>query len=117
MKHLALIFLMTLAVLPGISLAQPDGCNEQKIRIHVPPGTQDILVTPPVFNQKKGCGIEFFVPAGHTTSILSSESWLTGTASGGSIIIQVPGDAAPGDYKYDVKVEGVGLLDPVIRVI
>lgn len=117
MKNSLLVSLIALMALPVLSMAQPPQCNSQTIRIHIAQGTQDIIVTPATFNQRQGCDIEVHVPDGYSTRVLSEYDWLGGGADGGSFTMQVPEDVELGDYKYDVEIDGVGRLDPVIRVI
>lgn len=46
------------------------------------------------------------------------DGWLSaGAEGGGSVVITVPRDATAGVYKYGITVNGVGMLDPRLRVI
>lgn len=116
MKHTLIVSLVASFILVSSGAFAQEDCNAQKITVHANPGTGQITVTPTVFNQKKGCGIEMRIPNDYTTNILSDFDWLTGTGQGGSIYINVPQEEANGDYKYDVEIVGFGILDPFIRV-
>ena len=117
MKNLAFLSLLAVAMLfSTAAAAQPGDCNPQKIKVHLQPNTGEIKVTPNTLNQKRGCAVIIRVPRGQVTSILSSYEWLQGSSGGEDIYIDVPEGVENGDYKYDVEIEGVGILDPIIRV-
>jgi hypothetical protein len=117
MKSSLAITLLTLVSLLGLSAGvQAQNCSGHHVTVHANQGTGQIIVTPEVFNEKKGCGFEIHVPAGMTTNIISQTGWLSGSSNGGPIRIDIPAGEANGDYKYDVEIIDFGYVDPRIRV-
>ena len=118
MKSALVVTLFTILSLVGVSaVVQADCAQNRRITVHAVPGTGEINVTPETYVDSRGCDFDIYVPAGYTTNIISDEAdWLNGSASGGSIPISIPSDAASDDYKYDVEIVGFGRKDPYVRV-
>jgi len=55
---------------------------------------------------------------GATSDGPAGAGWLSGTSPGGDrILLQVPPDADLGTFKYTIRVQGVGFLDPRATVV
>ncbi len=87
-----------------------------------------IKITPKEIKIKRGRSIRFKVqgPDGHKVTISGKPAigdpnkWIQGTGkkAGANLFIPICVDPsqAPGDYSYDVEIEGIGKIDPRVKV-
>jgi hypothetical protein len=98
------------------------GCSEGNLKFHV--GDSYLFVTPKNKCVDRGMSYEAEIKehgisiAVGDANITGSDTWLNATNSpdAGIITITVAEDAPLGDHKYELIVDDVGRLDPVVRV-
>jgi hypothetical protein len=96
-------------------------CAQRHVNVIVKGGSESqptsLKVSPGQIDVKQGCSFEIWFPAGESVKTSSGKAWLTKGLTGSSPIIVTVPDAEPlGVYKYDLEVDGFGLLDPRARV-
>ena len=122
MKSAVMVTLFAALSLLGFSgAAQAQNCSGHHITVQAKGGhgNQDpyVLVTPEVYNEKKGCSFEVRIPDGYTTILSSDEAdWLNLSGHGAPIVVTIPDGEANGDYKYDVEIVNWADVDPRVRV-
>jgi len=99
------------------------GCSEGNLKFHI--GGSEIKVTPPNKCVERGMTYDAdikekvgFTAVEGDVTIEGPVGWLDRTNSPDRLKIQivVPEDAPLGPQKYELIVDGVGTIDPVVRV-
>jgi len=123
-KSRILLLLGLLPILMGFDTSK-DGypCPPRHVNVITKDGSETkpskLEVKPDTIRVMSGCSFELSFPGGRTvsTSTKSGKSWLNKSSTSASpIIIKVPLEEVDGIYKYEVKVDGFGTLDPRARV-
>lgn len=100
----------------------PAGCTNPGLnQINISYGPSKIHVTPHRKNVYAGDTLRFNLigPGGKTITVAPKSalnSW-PDMSSSSSFEVCVPAGTPSGDYGYEVKVPGVGYLDPVVRIL
>ena len=99
-----------------------DGCSEGKLKFHV--GDSNLWVTPK--NKCMDPGMTYYAEirehditvAEGDVNISAAATWLNKSNTSNRLMIEitVPEATVATDYKYELIVDGVGRLDPVVRV-
>lgn len=84
-----------------------------------------IHVSPPLANGHKGGVLRFnlFGAFGTNVSVmgkpgtLPDPSWISGSGSNLKFYVCVPPEQGDGYYRYNVVVDGIGVLDPIVRIL
>ena len=130
------IFLLALSLSGGCASVAPAGvdcagASVKTIKINYK-RHNNIMVVPPKLNVKPGDAIDYKVKGSASRtfkakgtkapSASASFAWLDKSGKGGTVgdgeshIVCVPANQDPGEYEYLIEIEGVGTLDPVVRV-
>jgi hypothetical protein len=130
----ATVFLIALCLSGGCASVAPEDsdCEGAKLRqiTIVYQRNSKITVSPPKKDVDRGDAINYKVRGPEARpfkakgtkapNASASFAWLDATGSGDpsgrSHIVCVPADQATGNYEYVIEIEGVGTLDPVVRV-
>ena len=79
-----------------------------------------LKIYPAVVKVKRGCSFQVRFPPGASgsTSNTTGQAWLNKPSTPERVEITVPLDKTPGEeFKYSIKVDGFGEIDPRIRVV
>jgi hypothetical protein len=96
-------------------------CAPRHVNVKLKGGDETVAtymqVKPAQISVKQGCSFEIRFPAGKKVKTDSGTPWLKKPFSTTSpIIVSVPMAEPKTVYKYDLEVEGFGVLDPRARV-
>jgi hypothetical protein len=96
-------------------------CAPRHVNVKLQGGNESsatfLQVKPAQISVKQGCSFEIRFPAGKKAKTISGTQWLDNPVLTTSpIIVLVPPAEAKIVYKYDIEVEGFGVLDPRARV-
>ncbi len=129
------VFLLALSLSGGCATVVPEGmdltCEGAKLRqinivyqrhskITVAPSVKDVNRGEAINYKVKGPKSRAFKARGTKGPSSAEVDWLdatgSGEPSGRSHIVCVPNDQETGKYEYEFEIDGVGNLDPVVRV-
>jgi len=129
MMLLPIVFAVSACATDGRPASQAElamasaGCSEGNLKFHI--GDAYLRVTPHDKCVEQGTTyIASIVQHGNyeavagDINIAGAVTWLDKSNTGNKlqVVIVVPADAATGPEKYELLVDGVGTLDPVVRV-
>ena len=100
----------------------PPGCaNPGYKQINIVRGDSQIVITPHQKDVYAGDALRFNLtgPGSQTVTVApknAANSW-PNFSSSSTVVLCVPAGTLSGIYKYEVTVNGVGYIDPIVRIL